>query len=153
MSVEDMPDERLVRYYENVRQQVEADRAGNHNFMMDPTVQQYADQLQSEMIKRGLEHSPIEWPGEMARKHREVVDEDDQQESNPVATGKSPTMGVRMHEEMQDLIKNWAAKQNDRPSLAGAIRRLVEAWAEGEEMTVTGLRELEEVAVKLVDQI
>jgi hypothetical protein len=35
-------------------------------------------------------------------------------------------VGVRMHEEMQNLIKNWAAKQNDRRSLAGAIRRLVE---------------------------
>ena len=42
------------------------------------------------------------------------------------ATGKAPLVGVRMHEEMQDLIKNWAAKQNDHPSLAGAIRRLVE---------------------------
>ena len=73
MSVEDMPDERLVRYYENVRQQVEADRARNHKFMMNPTVQQYADQLQSEMIKRGLEHSPIEWPQEMARKHRDAA--------------------------------------------------------------------------------
>ncbi len=62
MSVEDMPDERLVRYYENVRQQVEADRAGKHKFMTNPTVHQYADQLRSEMIKRGLEHSPIEWP-------------------------------------------------------------------------------------------
>jgi hypothetical protein len=31
-----------------------------------------------------------------------------------------------MHEEMQDLIKNWASKQNDHPSLAGAIRLLVE---------------------------
>src|SRR3954468_13068079 len=90
MSVQDMPDERLVHYYENVRQQVEADRAGNHKFMMNPTVQQYADQLQSEMIKRGLEHSPIQWPQEMARKYRKVVDEDDLQESNPVATEKSP---------------------------------------------------------------
>src|SRR5258708_1259149 len=98
MSVEDMPDERLVRYYENVRQQVEADRAGNHKFMMNPTVQQYADQLQSEMIKRGLEHSPIEWPQEMARKHRQVVDKDGQQESNVVATRKSPMIGVQMHE-------------------------------------------------------
>jgi hypothetical protein len=42
------------------------------------------------------------------------------------ATGTAPLVGVRMHEEMQDLIKNWAAKQNDHPSLAGAIRRLVE---------------------------
>ena len=42
------------------------------------------------------------------------------------ATGNSPMVGVRMHEEMQDLIKNWAAKQNDHPSLAAAVRRLVE---------------------------
>jgi hypothetical protein len=90
MSVQDMPDERLVHYYENVRQQVEADRAGNHKFMMNTTVQQYADQLQSEMIKRGLKHSPIQWPQEMARKYRNVVDEDGLQESNPVATEKSP---------------------------------------------------------------
>jgi hypothetical protein len=27
------------------------------------------------------------------------------------ATGKSPMVSVRMHEEMQDLINNWAAKQ------------------------------------------
>src|SRR5712675_2337374 len=102
MSVEHMPDERLVHYYENVRQQVEADRAGNPTFMMNPTVQQYADQLQSEMFKRGLEHSPIQWPPEMARKYQKVVDGDGQQESNPVATEKSPMIGMQTHEEMQD---------------------------------------------------
>src|SRR6476620_3043543 len=47
------------------------------------------------------------------------------------ATGKAPLVGVRMHEEMQDLIKNWAAKQNDHPSLAAAIRRLVELGLKG----------------------
>jgi hypothetical protein len=126
MSVEHMPDERLVHYYENVRQQVEADRAGNHTFMMNPTVQQYADQLQSEMIKRGLEHSPIQWPPEMARKYQKVVDGDGQQESGPVATGKSPMISVQTHEEMQDdLIKN-PAERTDHPSLSGAIRSFVE---------------------------
>ena len=124
MSVEHMPDQRLARYYDNIRQQVEAERACKYKFMTNPTVYQYADQLRSEMIKRRLKHSPIEWPEEMARKHREVVNEDGQQESNEVATGKSPMIGVQMHEEMQDLIKNWAAKQNDHPSLASAIRRL-----------------------------
>jgi hypothetical protein len=33
---------------------------------------------------------------------------------------------VRMHEEMQDLIKNPAAEQNDHPSPSGAIRSLVD---------------------------
>ena len=124
MSVEGMPDQRLACYYDNIRQQVEAERACKYKFMTNPTVRQYADQLRSEMIKRRLKHSPIEWPEEMARKYREVVDEERQQESNPVATGKSPMIGVRMHEEMQDLIKNPAAEQNDHPS--GAIRSLVE---------------------------
>ena len=82
MSVEHMPDQRLAHYYENIRQQVEAVRSCKYKFMTNPTVHQYAGQLRSEMIKRRLKHSPIEWPQEMARKHREVVDEDGQQESN-----------------------------------------------------------------------
>jgi len=62
MSVEQMPDERLAHFYENIRQQVEADQANKHQFMANPTVRQYADRLRSEMIKRRLSHSPIEWP-------------------------------------------------------------------------------------------
>ena len=62
MSIERMPDERLTLFYENIRQQVEADRAHKHQFMANPTVRQYADQLRSEMIKRRLNHSPINWP-------------------------------------------------------------------------------------------
>jgi hypothetical protein len=94
MSAEHMPDERLARYYENIRQQVEAERACKYKFMTNPTIHQYAHQLRSEMIKRRLKHSPIEWPEEMARKYGEVADKEHQQESNPVATGKSPTMGA-----------------------------------------------------------
>jgi hypothetical protein len=62
MSVEQMPDERLAHFYENIQQQVEADRAYQHQFTMGPTVRQYADNLRSEMIKRRLKHSPIGWP-------------------------------------------------------------------------------------------
>ena len=62
MSVENMPDERLVVYYENIRLQVEADRANKHQFMANPTVRQYADRLRDEMTKRKLQHSPISWP-------------------------------------------------------------------------------------------
>ena len=51
MSVERMPDGRLTHSYENIRKQVEADRVHKHQFMANPTVRQYADQLRSEMIK------------------------------------------------------------------------------------------------------
>jgi hypothetical protein len=30
--------------------------------MAGPTVRQYADRLRDEMIKRRLQHSPINWP-------------------------------------------------------------------------------------------
>ena len=83
------------------------------------------------MIKRGLEHSPIQWPPEMARKYQKVVDGDGQQESGPVATGKSPMISVQTHEEMQDdLIKN-PAERTDHPSLSGAIRSFVERGLKG----------------------
>ena len=64
MSVEHMPDQRLAHFYENIRQQVEADRANKYPFMANPTVRQYADKLRSEMVRRRLQHSPIEWPSE-----------------------------------------------------------------------------------------
>lgn len=63
MSFERMPDERLTRFYENIRQQVEADRAYTHKFMANPTVRQYADNLQDEIVRRRLRFSAIEWPG------------------------------------------------------------------------------------------
>jgi hypothetical protein len=62
MSIEQMPDERLAHFYENIRQQVEADRGKRHQFTAGPTVRQYAEGLRSEMIKRRLTHSPIDWP-------------------------------------------------------------------------------------------
>jgi hypothetical protein len=62
MSVESMSSERLMRYCESIRRQVEADQAQKHQFMANSTVREYADKLQGELIKRRLEHSPIEWP-------------------------------------------------------------------------------------------
>jgi hypothetical protein len=35
-------------------------------------------------------------------------------------------VGVRMSKSFQDDVKAWAKKQPDKPSLAPAIRRLVE---------------------------
>jgi hypothetical protein len=64
MSVERMPDESLVGYYENIRKQVEADRVHKHQFTAGPTVRQYADGLRDEMIRRRLQHVPILWPFE-----------------------------------------------------------------------------------------
>jgi hypothetical protein len=61
VSVEHMPDDRLTHFYESIRQQVEADRRNKYQFM-GPNVREYANRLRSEMIKRQLRHTPIDWP-------------------------------------------------------------------------------------------
>jgi hypothetical protein len=62
LGIENLPDESLTRYYENIRQQAEADRAHKHHFTAGPPVREYADRLSDEMIKRRLQPLPIRWP-------------------------------------------------------------------------------------------
>jgi hypothetical protein len=42
------------------------------------------------------------------------------------ATGIDPMVGVRMPLEQRRAIEQWAAKQDGKPTLSEAIRRLVE---------------------------
>jgi|HubBroStandDraft_4_1064222.scaffolds.fasta_scaffold1268255_1 hypothetical protein len=50
MSAEHMPDERLARYYESIRRQVEADRRHKHQFTAYSS-SEYVDKLRNELIK------------------------------------------------------------------------------------------------------
>ncbi len=62
MSIERISDESLARYYESIRQLADQDRRHKHHFTASPSVRERADQLRQEMIKRRLNHSPINWP-------------------------------------------------------------------------------------------
>jgi hypothetical protein len=62
MSLENLSDESVARYYESIRQQAEADRRHKEHFTANPSVRERADKLRQEMIKRRLHHSPINWP-------------------------------------------------------------------------------------------
>ena len=57
-----MPDDRLVTYYEQIRQQVEADRGSKYPLTASRSVREYAEFLQGEISRRRLEHTPILWP-------------------------------------------------------------------------------------------
>ena len=57
-----MSDESLVLYYENIRQQAEADRGYKHHLTASPAIRERADELREEMTRRRLQHSPIDWP-------------------------------------------------------------------------------------------
>jgi hypothetical protein len=61
MGVEDMSDEGLSRYYENVRKQVDADQGIKDRFMTGSSVKEYAERLRGEMIRRRLHHTPIDF--------------------------------------------------------------------------------------------
>jgi len=56
-------DESLLAFYENIRQQVQADQqlGGRYRFAGDG-VKQYADRLREEMDRRRLHYSRIDWP-------------------------------------------------------------------------------------------
>jgi hypothetical protein len=56
-----MSDEGLVRFHDNIRQQVELDRPHKRKFV-GSNVREYADRLRQEMVKRRLQCSPIDWP-------------------------------------------------------------------------------------------
>src|SRR5215210_5987255 len=51
---------------------------------------------------------------------------DNQKRRGRPATGTAPLVGVRMTPDFQKNIKAWSKAQADKPSLAEAIRRLVE---------------------------
>lgn len=61
MSIADLEDETILRFYENVRNQVEAERRLPHKFMAGDSVRRYAAKLREELIRRRLQHNPIEW--------------------------------------------------------------------------------------------
>ena len=55
-------DESLLVFYENVRQQVDADiRSGGRYRFVGESVKQYADRLSEEMERWRLRFTPIDW--------------------------------------------------------------------------------------------
>jgi hypothetical protein len=60
MNFSQMKDERLLAFYENVRQQVALD-AGSHYRFAGDGVRAYAERLREEMDRRRLNFTPIDW--------------------------------------------------------------------------------------------
>lgn len=62
MSLERISDDSLLVLYESIRQQADADRGNKRHFTASPNIRDRAAKLREEMIKRGVPHSPIDWP-------------------------------------------------------------------------------------------
>jgi hypothetical protein len=62
MNFSQTKNERLLAFYENIRQQVSLDvQAGGRYRLIGEGVKQYADKLREEMDRRRLRFTPIDW--------------------------------------------------------------------------------------------
>lgn len=59
----DLDDQNLLRYYDNIRDQVARDSAYKFRLTNGPTIRQHADELRAEITRRRLQHAPIDWHG------------------------------------------------------------------------------------------
>jgi hypothetical protein len=62
MAIENLRDENLLRFFDSIREQVEADRSSKRKFAVGHSVKEYAETLRGEITKRRLQYTPIEWP-------------------------------------------------------------------------------------------
>jgi hypothetical protein len=58
-----LDDQNLLRYYENIRDQVERDAPYKFKLTSGPSTRQHADELRAEITRRRLQHAPIDWQG------------------------------------------------------------------------------------------
>jgi hypothetical protein len=64
VGLNNLKDESILRLYDGVRNQVDADRGSKYKFAIASSVRQYATALREELTRRRLQHVPIEWPFE-----------------------------------------------------------------------------------------
>jgi hypothetical protein len=61
VAIEKLRDESILRFYDGIRRDTEADRRSKYKFANGRSVKEYAEALRGEMTKRRLQHTPIEW--------------------------------------------------------------------------------------------
>jgi hypothetical protein len=62
MGLENLSDDSVLRLYENIREQVEADlRQWSRHRLLGATAKQQADRLRQELDRRRLQYAHIDW--------------------------------------------------------------------------------------------
>jgi hypothetical protein len=61
MSLQPLSDHSVTVLYENIKQQIEADRPYKYRLTMTSLVKERAEELRNEMMRRRLPHLPIDW--------------------------------------------------------------------------------------------
>jgi hypothetical protein len=62
MSASNLSDENLLRYYDSIRKQVDADRGSKYKFVSgDAAIKEYAETIRLELYRRRVPFTPIDW--------------------------------------------------------------------------------------------
>jgi hypothetical protein len=91
VSASDLSDESLLRYYDSIRKQVEADKGNKHKFMTSDAIKAHAESLRLEFDKRRLPHVPIDWWTDQQTDSVTPTQSDDRLDPNSVAEGAEET--------------------------------------------------------------
>ena len=83
MSASNLSDESLLRFYDNIRAQVEAERTSKTKFMTAKSIKEYAEKLRLEMFKRRLQFTPLDgWTDQ----HPETVLQSEKKEKTDLSS-------------------------------------------------------------------
>jgi hypothetical protein len=62
MRIADLTDQSILHFYDDIRNQVDAERGLPHKLMTGDAVKQRATALREQITRRRLQCAPIEWP-------------------------------------------------------------------------------------------
>ena len=60
-ALQNLTDATVSAFYENIRQQVDADRSSKYRFATGESVRRRVEELENELIRRKLQFLPIKW--------------------------------------------------------------------------------------------
>jgi len=130
VSVSDLSDESLLRYYDNIRKQVEADRGNKHKFVASASIKEYAESFRVELYKRRLPHPPIDWgTGEQTDTVTPPKSDDHDRSSRDRVVIEAPTVeaaeeaATQPAEETQAGVRDPVEQLNDLKTRIDALMK------------------------------
>lgn len=137
MSASDLSDESLLRYYDNIRKEVEADRGSKYKLVGGDAIKEYAESLRLELYKRRLAYTPIDW---WTDQQTDTVtppksDASDRLDSNPAAEASAAETAEETAAEPVEATK---IDVRDPGEQLNDLKRRIDAFMRGPDQTSEG---------------
>ena len=127
MSASNLSDESLLRFYDNIRAQVEAERTSKTKFMTANSIKEYAEKLRLEMFKRRLQFTPIDgWTGQ----HPETVVQPEKKERTDLSRldgNQDDASSVAQRKVASSIAEKEVGDRDPIEDLSENLRRSIDA--------------------------